>query len=274
MNKTLEWVLSSELPGGGISAWQLPNGSWHGPYIEITGYILPTLVNWDAGDIILRCAGFLLRSQCPDGSFTGLDGAPRPFDTSAVAEGLEAVYRATGTAIYRAAANRAKDWMKTQITPEGHLKNTPSNPEPNIYNLRASAILGNRAELEYWKKRGLISGQQRAHYLAYALEGMLNFGDQEAAMPYLELAYQSGNLLQPFYVDHDWRPIYSDFDICASCQMAILFKRVGFDVRKHYKAIQQKILENGGVPQSTTDLRAISWGAKFYLDLVFAMENK
>ena len=92
-------------------------------------------------------------------------------------------------------------------------------------------------------------------------------------MNYLELAYKSGNLLQPFCVDQDWQPTYPDCDICASAQMAILFKRAGFDVAKHYEAIVKYVKEDGGVPQSTGDPRSIAWGAKFMLDLTYALEG-
>ena len=274
MNPVLDWLTRAENPAGGISAWQMPNGQWHSQYIEISGYAIPTLLKWDAGPLAVRVADWLLHSQNPDGSYNGLDGVPRPFDTAAVIEGLDALYQACGAVQYRDAANRAKLWMHAQITPDGHLPDSPRNAEPRIYNLRASAIIGNRRELEYWKSRKLIHTRERTHYLAYALEGLLNFGALDFARPYLEMAYGSGNLLQPFHVDYDWRPLYADFDICASCQMAILFKRVGFDVEPHYQAIQKHIHPDGGVPQSTSDARAIAWGAKFYLDLAHAMGDK
>jgi hypothetical protein len=274
VNKTLEWIHAAEQPTGGIAAWQMPDGSYHSSYLEVSGYLLPTLIKWDAGPLALRVSDWLLHSQNADGSFNGLDGVPRPFDTAAVVEGLETVYQATGTAIYRAGANKAGDWMRSQIQAEGFLPDSPGTPAPRIYNLRASAIINNQAELEYWQiNGGLIRGQQRTHYLAYALEGLLNFGALETAQLYLELAYHSGALLQPFYVDDAWRPTVADYDICSSCQMAILFKRVGFDVSRHYQAIQEYIKPDGSVPQSNIDNRSLSWAAKFYLDLVYEMEH-
>lgn len=272
LHPTLKWLYASECDGGGISAWKGPAG-WHVVYPEITGYVLPTLIKWGAGDLAERCANFLLLSQNPDGSFNGIDGIPHPFDTSAIIEGLNAMFEATGYLRYVKAADNAHEWMAKQISPEGYLYNSPSSKTPNIYNLRASAIIGNPGEMEYWKERKLIYDRERTHYLAYALEGALNYGEQDWAMKYLELAYHSGNRLQPFYVNHNWTPIYADFDICASAQMAILFHRVGFDVERHYAAIKHHIAENGGVPQSTSDARQISWGAKFWLDLVHLMEG-
>lgn len=273
MNKTLEWIRRAEQPTGGLAAWQLGDGSYHSSYQEVTGYLLPTLIKFGAHDLVIRCADWLLRVQNPNGSYNGLDGIPRPFDTSAVIEGLEAVYKATGTAIYRDAANRATAWMMTQ-THNGHLKNNPGNNEANIYQLRAASIIGYRDELRYWEFRPLITGKERSHYLAYALEGLLNFGAVDVAMPYIEMAYHSGNLLQPFYVDADWQPVYSDVDYCASAQMAILFHRVGLDTSAHYEAVKRCVKDDGGLAQGNADNRSILWAAKYLLDLQYLMDGE
>ena len=271
MNATLKWLYASECDGGGISAWKMPDGRWHTVYPEITGYVLPTLIKWGAGDLAIRSADFLLSIQNHDGSFNGIDGIPHPFDTSAIIEGLMVMYEHTTDVRYYKAAESATEWMYTQISSEGYLYNSPQSHTPHIYNLRASSIIGNYREGMYWKHRKLITDRERTHYLAYALEGALNDGEKEWAMQYIELAYRSNNRLQPFYVSYDWQPMYADFDICASAQMAILFHRVGLDVERHYAAIKHHVTENGGVPQSTSDARQISWGAKFYLDLAYLM---
>lgn len=278
MNPTLDWISRAERPSGGLAAWQTPSGIYHDVYIECTGYAIPTLlkfssVNRGADALALRCANWLLSVQNPDGSFNGLDGVPRPFDTSAVIEGLQAIGKHTRKAIYRNAAKRAVTWCSTQITEDGYLKNSPANYEANVYQLRAAYIVGNRREVDYWKARGLIQARERSHYLAYALEGLLNFGETDYALPYLEVAYKSGNLLQAFYVDSNWQPTFPDWDICASAQMAILFRRVGWDVSRHYEAIRKYVKEDGGVPQSSDDARAILWAGKFWLDLVYEMEG-
>ena len=270
---TLKWLYASECAGGGISAWKNPSGSWHVVYPEITGYVLPTLVKWGAGDLAIRSADFLLLVQNGDGSFNGIDGIPHPFDTAAIIEGLRFMYESTADPRYYRAEQDALLWINKQISPEGYLYNSPQNKTPAIYNLRASAIIGNGKEMDYWRNRPLIYDRERSHYLAYALEGALNFGEKDGAMRYLDLAYHSGNRLQPFHVGHAWNQMTPDYDICASAQMAILFNRVGLDAEKNYKAIKQHIAANGGVPQSTVDNRQISWGAKFYLDLVQQMEG-
>jgi hypothetical protein len=276
VHPSVAWLYAAEQGGGGISAWNNA-GRWQPSYQEVTGYLLPTMIKWDAGDLAERCAGFLLRVQNRDGGFNGIDGIPRPFDTSAVIEGLMCMYAHTAEVKYYKAAYNATEWMQQHITKDGYLANSPTNREPCVYNLRASAIIQNRREMDYWKQRGLIADRERAHYLAYALEGALNFGETDFAMQYLELAYK--NRLQPFYVDHSFSPLFADFDVCASAQMAILFHRVGMDASRHYEAVKHHIHANGGVPQSVGmngqdgDGREISWAAKFVLDLTAVMEG-
>lgn len=277
VHPTVKWLYAAENDGGGISAWK-GNGVFTQSYVEVTGYLLPTMLRWNAGDLALRCADWLLTQQNGDGSYNGLDGVPRPFDTAAVVEGLTCMFEHTGDLRYSRAAARAVEWMESQIAPEGYLYNSPGNKTPCVYNLRASAIIGNRKELRYWEGRSLIGDRERSHYLAYAIEGLLNFGAQEQAMPLIQLAYNSGNRLQPFYVDFNWSPHFADFDICASAQMAILFYRVGLDAERHYAAVKHHIHPNGGVPQSVnghgdSDARELSWGAKYLLDLAAIMEG-
>jgi hypothetical protein len=272
MNNTVKWLYAAEADTGGISAWN-DCGTWHKPYPEVTGYLLPTMVRWGAADLAIRSADWLLDIQNKDGSFNGLDGTPRPFDTGAIIEGLMFMYEATVDSKYYNALAAAVEWMYSQISDEGFLINSPGMPTPNIYNLRASAIISNELELNYWMSRRLINGRERAHYVAYALEGLLNFGKVEKARPLIELAYHSGQLLQPFEVDDEWQPLRADLDLCASAQMALIFHRAGLDASRHYEAVKRYVEPNGGVPQSTFDNRQIAWAAKYYLDLVAVMEG-
>ena len=265
MNQTLKWLYSAENKTGGIAAWYGPQG-WHRSYPEVTGYLLPTLWKWGACDLAERCAEWLAEIQNDDGSWNGLDDVKRPFDTAAIIEGLRCIDG------YQASVERAEMWMLTQITDEGYLKNSPSNPQPEIYNLRASAIIGNRYELQYWHDKDLIGNRQRAHYLAYAVEGALNMDDIKIASDYAGLAFCSNKKLMPFYVDNKWHSPFEDYDFCATAQWSIIFNRLGMDATKHYNVLREHIHPSGGVPQSTADEREIAWGAKFYLDLCEVME--
>jgi len=273
MDKTLQWLYSAECDTGGISAWRTEDGRWHQAYPEVTGYLLSTLINWGAGDLALRCARWLLSVQNPDGSFNGLDGVPRPFDTSAIADGLFYIYDWTRELDYILAAVKATGWISGLIQPDGYLSNSPKNPNPEIYNLRASAIIGNRRELHYWRKHGLNTREQRSHYMAYALEGALRLNDATWAKQQIEMAHVKQSRLIPFFVDPDWHTSHPSYDLCATAQMGILFKKIGLDATGTYNALEHHIEANGGVPQSPDDKREIAWGAKFWLDFKEVMNG-
>jgi malonyl-CoA O-methyltransferase len=272
MDKTIEWLYSAECKSGGLAAWRGYGGVWFDPYPEVTGYLLPTLIRNGAEDLALRCSDWLLTVQNEDGSYNGLDKIPRPFDTGAIVEGLLFTFGHTQDVKYLKAADKAIDWMRSQISDEGYLHNSPTNKSAEIYNLRASAIISNKTELAYWKERGLIQGGQRTHYIAYALEGVLNFGDTQFAIQHLEQAYKKQKGLMPFYVDAEWNDMRTGYDICSTIQMAILFNRLGWDISDYYFTINEYIHPNGGVPQSPEDRREIAWAAKFWLDFKKAVE--
>lgn len=258
------WLYASECKGGGLSAWN-DNGMWQAPYPEVTGYCIPTLLHWNACDLAERCANWLLTVQNRDGSFDGIDGNPRAFDTSAIAEGLMSYFAYTGDIKYYDAINRAAIWMKGQVTEEGYLKNSIRNSNPETYNLRASAIIHNAKELEYRKRVGFPK-VERVHYLAYALEGALNLGAEDWVKPQLELAYNTQTGLFPFWIDRQWNRSSDESDYCATAQMGILFHRVGLDATRYYRLLEQRIEPNGGLCQGDRDKRQILWACKFWLD--------
>lgn len=271
MDKTLQWLYAAECDGGGISAWKSADGKWHKPYPEITGYVIPTLLAWGAADLAERCADWLIGQQNKDGSFNGLDGVPRPFDTAAIIEGLRAAFAVLAKPEYHKAEIKALKWMETQIVDEGWLKNSEKQRQPETYNLRASAIIGNVKELEYRVKAG-FPNSERSHYMAYALEGAVNFGDFNFALPHIEMAYIMQSGLMPLVVNRDWTGSAGNADYCATAQMGILFQRAGLDAGKQYEILKDRLLPNGGLEQGSQDSRQISWAAKYWLDFKYYME--
>lgn len=272
IDKTLVWLYSAECDNGGISAWN-DGGKWHNGYLEVTGYLLPTLIHYGAHDLALRCADWLISNQNNDGSWNGLDGVKRPFDTAAIIEGLTAMFETFNVPRHSYAVQKAVEWMQTQISPEGYLYNSPSQHTPEIYNLRASAIIGNKAELEYWQTRGLNQREARAHYVAYALEGALNLDPANKwAREQIEMAHSQQTGLIPFYICPDWGANHPSLDYCASAQMGILYQRIGLDAGKVYKLLKGVVTNNGGIPQADGDGREIAWGAKFWLDFKKVMQ--
>jgi len=242
-----------------------PSGvmSWQGGvlYPEVTGYLIPTLLAYGERDLARQYADWLLDIQHADGSFDGIDGRKRTFDTSACYEGLMAMGEDS-------AADRAKHWLQALHMENGSLPIEPGGTQTHIYTARASGLINSTAGRDYWAFDGAWDTrwgkEQRSHYIAYGLEGLAMLGvDITPALAASHRLY--ARRLMPFRVGTDWLDLgYSD--VTATCQMAMLYRRFGFDADMMIHAVEEVILPTAGVPQTGTDEYPVSWAAKYYLE--------
>ena len=82
--RALNWIAKNELPAGGIRV----HSESESGYPEVTGYLIPTLLNYEQNSLAIRLARWLISVQLADGSFAGPDGVSYAFDTSQVLRGL------------------------------------------------------------------------------------------------------------------------------------------------------------------------------------------
>lgn len=245
VTRALGWVKKNENIGGGIAAW-----TGYKSYPEVSGYLIPSLLAYNETELCKRLADWLVSIQHKDGSFDGIDGVKRVFDTGAIMEGLYAVGR-------KKEADKARVWIQSQRNKDKTLKSQPDQERSNFYNMRVEGLLGNKdAVIPSWFE----DGKQRTHYLAYGLEGLYALGVD--ITEYLGRLPSSG--IMPAYVDSDWKSL-SGTDTTATAQIGILKLKNGlaFDPSALY-ALQ---MDNGGLPHDTGDSRQISWAVKFFLDL-------
>ena len=258
MNKTLEWIYANKLPTGGIAAW--PSCS---AYPEVTGYLIPTLYDYGADDLAKRCAEWLLTIQQPDGSYLGMDGLPYTFDTAAVIQGLERAAHETGQEVYLNAAAKARAWITTKRTQWGTYTVRDGLGAPQ-HNIRVNGIMQDNHGAYH------ISGNDRTHFIAYAMEGFLSLGYRDEVKGTLEaMPYRPDGIA--FFSLGNWQG--SGSDVIATCQLAILAHRVGLDATKQVDAVRRCVKPNGGIPQALDIPREMSWGAKFYLDMLREVEQ-
>lgn len=255
MKQTIEWIKSQELPSGGLAAWPGEQA-----YPEVTGYMIPTLINWGEDALADRLANWLLSIQNSDGSFNGLDGVPRAFDTAAVVEGL----RATGN---KEAEKKALAWLETQIV-GSMLRSHPASTDLPVYNLRALAVMGH----EYYDLDGLTEppARERMHYYLYALEGLFNMGHEAFVSDMLEerVFINKDEGLVPHFIDG------LGSDMCATAQAAFLRLRCGLDASDYVEAVRKKLDENGSLPHDNRDPRKVLWPLKYYLDMEHLLKGK
>jgi len=228
MNKAkviLDYVKSLEMSTGGIRTW--PGGL---QYPEVTGYIIPTLLDYGERKMAFRCANWLATVQNKDGSFNGPDGIPRAFDTAAVMEGLES------TKGWYQESRKARKWLKKQVRSDGAIKIHPKTNDTHLYTMRVSALLDSKAGAKYWMKVKWES--TREHYVAYALEGLWKMGYREFVKDKLK--------------ERDW----SSDELWTNAQFAILAYEAGINHHKYYNYVERhyKNIVN-------------SWTTKWILDM-------
>jgi hypothetical protein len=248
--KTIEWLKANENKGGGIAAWV-----GFASYPEVTGYLLPSLLAYGEKEFAARLGDWLVSIQAADGSYKGLDGVPRVFDTFAVYEGLTALGKN-----YRTAAAKAAEWIAAQKLPSGFYRSQHDSERVDFYTARAAGTL-DKAQAAAWMKRDWFDGgKQRAHYLAYGWEGLLTAGlDVTAHVGKLTIAG-----LAPAYVDREYK-IINGSDTCATAQLGILRLKCGLDFDPAPLYAMQH--DNGGWRHDQSDAREIAWAAKYVLDL-------
>jgi hypothetical protein len=111
--RAVQWVKNHELPGGGIAVHHRTRDVTQ----EVTGYLIPTLVNVGEDALAVKLARWEASVQQPDGSLAAPDGVPYTFDTAQVARGFLAVLDQAPE--LEGNLRRACDYVTSQIGPDG-----------------------------------------------------------------------------------------------------------------------------------------------------------
>lgn len=165
----VDWLLKAHAVCGGkgfSKVYSLRNG-WYGPYVETTGYIVPTLYDFLRADphrkdevaaAIRASLDFLVTNQYPDGAFgDSLSGdplvyrtkSPMVFDTGQVIFGLLAGHRAGDDGRCLESAKKAGDWLLRVQDADGSWKQFTYSGRARTYYSRVAHSLA-----ELWKATG------------------------------------------------------------------------------------------------------------------------
>jgi len=106
---------------GGVSAFYHFDNGWSDVYLETTGYIIPTFLNYaeltrndNYIDRAIRMGDWEIDIQLPTGAVRGgigLNDYPIVFNTGQVILGWNSLYKKTGLVRYLNAASKAADWL-------------------------------------------------------------------------------------------------------------------------------------------------------------------
>lgn len=286
--KAVHWLAVNSVPGAGIRV--VAGGDFS--YPEVSGYFIPTLLEWGQRDRAIHYAQWLLSIQNPNGSWSDPAGnTAYTFDTGQVLKGLIAI--APVMPEVEPAIIRACDWLLTQIRGDGRIltpdKSAWELPDGKIINenihlyvlepLRAAGIRLNeprylaaveRALQHYLALSDLVNFNTLSHFHAYVIEALIDLGYPELAKAGMEyvgrLQRDDGSI--PGYPDVDW--------VCSTglAQYAVIWYKLG-NVEPAQKAFSYLCrLQNPsggffgsyGWNANYFPDKEISWAVKYFLD--------
>lgn len=296
-NKAISWIKRNTIEGQGIRN----NSDINRAYPEVTGYYIPTLLNWEYRDLAIQYAKWLCDIQKDDGSWYDTDDKEAyVFDSAQILKGLIAIRDICPEVNDNII--RGCDWLVIHIDAEGrfHAVNDSCFEGGNkcselihIYALeplvKAGQIYSNdkytlsaKKSIKYYvvnKLDSIMDFNLVSHFYAYVMEGLVDVGEIEIAKSAMNkialLQREDGSV--PGYRDVDW--------VCSTglFQLAIVWFKLG-EYKRGNKAFDYACRlqnETGGWFGSYLSARnkkekctyfplvEISWANKYFLDALY-----
>ncbi len=307
-DKAMSWIRQNTIGGNGITVTSKKKVI----YPEVTGYYIPTLLQWGERELAVSYAKYLCGIQKADGSWYDSDNRePYVFDSAQILKGLISIR----TILPEVDEHIIKgcDWILSNMQSDGRLT-TPSKGAwgenedfcselIHIYCLspiKEAGVLFNKSEyieavdkiLGYYKREQLEKIKNfslLSHFYAYVMEGLYDLGETE-------LCYESMMRLEKYRNIRNGIPGLNDVPwICSTglFQLAIVWYKLG-DLDKgnslFYYALSLQN-ESGGwygsykAPSFLSFLykgrkkpyyfpdEEISWAVKYFLDALALKEK-
>lgn len=289
--KSRSWILNNTFNNEGIIVVKRKDGAFNKPYPEVSGYYIPSLLNWGFRDLAKQYASWLISIQHKNGAWYDYDDKdPYVFDSGQILKGLVAIY----PLMPEIEENIIKgcDWIITNIDKEGRLL-SPSNdcwaiPSCSdlihLYSLspiKEAGILFNRKDyldavekvLNYYKTNYLEKIKDfhtLSHFYAYIIEAMVDLGETDIARQAMKnvAKLQSKNGAVPAYKDVKW--------VCSTglFQFAVIWYKLGekekadraFDYACSLQLNSGGWLGSYGKGADYSHKEEISWANKYFLD--------
>lgn len=196
-NRAMDWIRKNTIENKGIAV----TNRNHKIYPEVTGYLIPSLIQWGERELAESYAQYLCSIQKEDGSWYDSDGhAPYVFDSAQILKGLLAarsMLSCADTPIIKGC-----DWILSNMKPDGRLTTPDREAWGNedycselvhIYCLtplrEAGKLYGRPDYLEaadrilaYYKREKLEQIRNfslLSHFYAYVMEGLCDLGETE-----------------------------------------------------------------------------------------------
>lgn len=307
-NRAMGWIRKNTIESKGIAVTSKKQVI----YPEVTGYYIPTLLQWGGRELALSYAEYLCSIQKPDGSwYDSDDRAPYVFDSAQILKGLISIRQLmpeTDEHIIRGC-----DWILSNMQPDGRLttpdKTAWGNNEDfcseliHLYclkPLRDAGKIFDRQEyleaenriLDFYKREyreKIENFSLLSHFYAYVMEGLFDLGEVDLcrkAMLNLE-KYKNRKGGIPGLKDVPW--------VCSTglFQLALVWYKLG-DLERGNRIFEYALSlqnESGGwygsypapsifsrfyrgrnIPYYFPDAE-ISWANKYFLDALTYKEK-
>jgi len=287
----LKWIYENRVNGSGASISNLRKT----PYPEVTGYLIPTLINWGETDMALQFAHWLNSIQNSDGSWSDPSfTSGYTFDTGQVLKGLMSILPRLPEA--EEPIRRGCDWMLTQIQPNGRI----TTPDKSAWNLPGGKLVSENIHLYaleplqnaskyfkesryakavehaiayYTRQSDLTSFNTLSHFHAYVMEALVDCGQRDLAakgMAFME-SIQKRRGSVPAYPKTRW--------VCspAVAQYAVTWYKLGHrkPAEKAFEYVSRIQNRSGGFYGSYGRCanyfpkEEISWAVKYFLDAIY-----
>jgi malonyl-CoA O-methyltransferase len=291
VRRAVDWIRNHQVPGGGIAVHHRTREATQ----EVTGYIIPTLMNVGETELALELARWEASVQQPDGSLAAPDGVPYTFDTAQVARGfLSVLDRAPEL---EDNLRRACDYVAGQIGRDGSVS-SPSldmwkladgstlTDYCNLYVLPPLVSAGRRLKrtdyldaaargVEYYKRKKDLTrfkpqSSTFSHMFGYMMEALVDLEEFSLARQGLEQAeaIQLADGTIPAYPGATWT--------CSTgtAQLAIAWLKLGRPepALRALKSLERLQHATGGFFGSYGrgaiyfTGEEISWAVKFFID--------
>jgi len=279
--KALNWIKNNTLAEKGI----IVTSKRRIPYLEVTGYLIPTLIN--SGELALaeKYAEFLSHMQRPNGAFTGPDGREYFFDSGMALWGLLEASAHWGQ--FKPYLLKTITYLTDLIKSDGRIPTFYDSKIPESvhvfvlpYLIKAINYTGQlellktiQKSIDFYKRdKFTLNSAYLTHFLAYIIDGFINLGESKFVMPLVKKIFSSqkkdGGI--PAYPDVNWT--------CSTgiAQFAIIGYKLGFinEADKAIRYLCKKQNASGGFYGSYGlfakyfPKEEISWANKFFIDAI------
>lgn len=196
--RAMRWIYNNTIDGSGITVTSKKKII----YPEVTGYYIPSLLQWGEEDLACAYAKYLCEIQKDDGSwYDSSDKAPYVFDSAQILKGLIAVRKIMPEADRHIV--KGCNWILSNMQSDGRLTTPDQNAWGNDENfcselihiyclspIRDAGHIFNRSDyldaadkiFSYYKREKMDKIKNfslLSHFYAYVMEGLYDLGEVE-----------------------------------------------------------------------------------------------